>query len=78
MKDSVYNDGFIGYLKIDPAVIGAETIKRFAIAGELAKAVAIEIAQIGLGDFKGIKEFELIERIHLGKFRCADFVKDNL
>ena len=78
MKHSVHKNGLIHHLKINPVVIGAETIKRFAIAGKMAKAVAIEIAQIGLGDFKGIEEFELIERIHLGKFRCADFVKDNL
>jgi len=78
MKYSVHNDRVVGHLEVDPAIIGAETIKCFAIAGEMAKAVAIEVAKIGLGDFKGIEQFELIERIHLGDFRRADFVEDNL
>ena len=78
MKDSVDNDGFISHFKIDPAVIGTETIKRFSIAGEMAKAVIIKVAQVSLGNFKSIEKFELIERIHFGNFRCANFVKDNL
>ena len=78
MEHPVHNHGMIEHFKVDSAIIGSESVECFSISDDLPKAITVKMSQIGLGDFKGIEEFELVERIHPGDFRCADFVEDNL
>ena len=78
MKHPVDDHRVIENFEINTAVIGAESVEGFSLPSDLAKAIAVEMGQIGLGHFKGIEEFELIEGIHPGDVSRANFIKDNL
>ncbi len=60
----MHDHGVIDDFEVDSAVIGSEAVEGFSIAADLAKSVTIEMGQVGLGHLEGIKEFELLERIH--------------
>ena len=78
VEQSVDHHRSVFDLEIEPVILGPEPVKHFAIAGDFAKAFAVEVIQIGLGHLERIEQIELLEDIQAGDFRSTDFIENDL
>ncbi|MDB4406055.1 hypothetical protein N9206_00005, partial [bacterium] len=65
-------------LEIEAPFLSAKSVKGFAIALDLSKALVFEMLQVITRHLEFIEELELFKGVKLGDFSRTDFVEDDL
>ncbi len=78
MQQPMHDHMIIRYLEVNPVVLCAEAVQRFAVPLNFTEAVTIQLRKVGLCHLEGVQQLELVKRSHLGDFSRADFIENNL
>ncbi|MDB4556832.1 hypothetical protein N9005_06220, partial [Akkermansiaceae bacterium] len=78
VKDAVHHDLLGDDLEIEAPFLGPKSVKGFAIALDLSKALVLKMLQVISRHLEFIEELELFKGVELGDFSRTDFVEDDL